>query len=86
MLNQFNFSDALWLWGLVAVPIVWAFYLTLHHVSNPLKNLEEFADKHLLPHLLRSLPLWPRAVCTITLVACLDLWNHRNGWPALGLH
>jgi Ca-activated chloride channel family protein len=54
MLNQFNFSDSLWLWGLVAVPIVWAFYLLLHNVSNASKSLEEFADKHLLPHLLKN--------------------------------
>jgi Ca-activated chloride channel family protein len=54
MLNNFNFANSLWLFGLLAVPIVWALYFLLHHVSNSSKNLEEFADKHLLPHLLKN--------------------------------
>jgi Ca-activated chloride channel family protein len=49
----FHFSEPLWLWGMLFVPVVWILYM-LFYRQGPGKagRLKDFADAHLLPHLL----------------------------------
>jgi Ca-activated chloride channel family protein len=51
---QFNFANPWWLIGTVIAPIIWLIYNKFYHGSSHFKNLEKFADRHLLPHLLKS--------------------------------
>jgi len=51
--HGFQFSEPSWLWGLILVPIMWALYLVLYgHRLRGAAELKDFADPHLLPHLL----------------------------------
>ena len=52
--DLFHFSHALWLWGLLAIPAVLAVYGLLRRQARRLRALERFADKHLLPHLIKN--------------------------------
>ncbi len=51
--NHFNFSQPLWLWGLIILPFIWIAYALMQKISYK-HTLESFIDKHLLPHLLLS--------------------------------
>jgi Ca-activated chloride channel family protein len=52
--SLFHFSHAMWLWGLLAIPLMFAAYVMFlkHPPANRL--LERFADKELLPHLIKN--------------------------------
>ena len=52
--NQFHFMQAIWLWGLLGIPLAILIYAKLNRVNSPSHLLERFADSHLLPHLIRK--------------------------------
>ncbi|SFK18111.1 VWA domain-containing protein [Methylophaga sulfidovorans] len=52
--QQFHFEQPLWLWALVAVPVIWVLYRLFYSQSNANIKLTQFADSHLLPHLLKD--------------------------------
>jgi Ca-activated chloride channel family protein len=51
--SQFHFAQGAWLWGLLAIPVVLLLYVFLHGAEGA-ERLERFADRHLLPHLIKS--------------------------------
>lgn len=53
-LEQFNFENAAWLWGIIIIPAIWLLYRFFYHINRSIHNLEAFADKELLPHLLKN--------------------------------
>ena len=52
-LSQLNFAQSAWLWGLLAIPVVLLLYALLYANVGAADLLERFADRHLLPHLLK---------------------------------
>ncbi|HEY5338378.1 MAG TPA: VWA domain-containing protein [Rhizomicrobium sp.] len=86
--DQFHFAQSWWLWGLIAIPAV----LLLHgwlQKADGAERLEPFADRHLLPHLMKSpsatqpkdrkpLMLWAAAwLCGIIAMAG-PRWGYTN--------
>jgi Ca-activated chloride channel homolog len=67
--NQFHFAQGAWLWGLLAIPAVPILY-SLFYKSQSAGLLERFADRHLLPHLVKS-----RGVAGNNIRAPLFLWS-----------
>jgi Ca-activated chloride channel family protein len=51
--SHFQFAQPVWLWGLFAIPVVALLYALFYRVEGS-KLLERFADRHLLPHLVKS--------------------------------
>lgn len=53
--ESFNFAQSAWLWGLVALPVIWVLCALFYrgHASAAQK-LKDFADPHLIPHLLED--------------------------------
>ncbi|MBS0651180.1 MAG: VWA domain-containing protein [Verrucomicrobia bacterium] len=51
-LSQLHFAQPLWLWTLLAVPLIWVLFFLYNKDQHPIHQLESFIDKHLLPHLL----------------------------------
>lgn len=53
ILHNFQLAQIWWLWGLIAVPLIWGIYALLYRqASTATEKLKDFADPHLLPHLL----------------------------------
>lgn len=50
-IEAFHFSEPMWLWGLLALPLVWAGYLLFYQSKGSSRQLEAMIDKHLLPYL-----------------------------------
>jgi Ca-activated chloride channel family protein len=67
--NQFHFAQGAWLWGLLAIPVVPILY-SLFHKTQSAGLLERFADRHLLPHLVKS-----RGVAGNNIRTSLLLWS-----------
>ena len=67
--SQFHFAQSAWLWGLLAIPIVPILY-SLFYKSQSAGLLERFADRHLLPHLVKS-----RGAAGSDIRARLLLWS-----------
>lgn len=51
-LETFQFSQPLWLWGLIAIPTLWAAFFLFYRPRSFSKHLESMIDTHLLPFLL----------------------------------
>ena len=51
--SQLHFAQGAWLWGLLAIPVVLLLYVFLQGAAGA-ERLERFADRHLLPHLIKS--------------------------------
>jgi Ca-activated chloride channel family protein len=51
--SHFQFAQPVWLWGLFAIPVVALLYALFYRAEGS-KLLERFADRHLLPHLVKS--------------------------------
>jgi Ca-activated chloride channel family protein len=77
--SLFHFAQPQWLWGLAVIPMLLVAYVVVLRRSSVPHQLEAFADKHLLPHLVRQRPetenrfwrfplVWPLALI-LTLVA-----------------
>ncbi len=51
--TSFHFATPSWLYGLIALPVLWLLYMLFYHDHHrPEVKLKGFADPHLLPHLL----------------------------------
>ena len=49
----FHFAEPVWLWGLALVPLIWLSYILFYRRGvRAGGRLKDFADAHLLPHLL----------------------------------
>jgi Ca-activated chloride channel homolog len=87
--SQFHFVQGAWLWGLLAIPIVLLFYALFYEATTPSRLLERFADRQLLPHLIKhqgipvrgirkSLLVWALAwLCGIVAMAG-PCWNYTD--------
>jgi len=53
-LQDFHFIQQEWLAGLVIIPLVWLLHVLLYKYRNSSGRIELFADKHLLPHLIKN--------------------------------
>jgi len=51
--SPFQFAQGAWLWGLLAIPAVLLLYVFLRGGGRT-EQLERFADRHLLPHLMKN--------------------------------
>jgi Ca-activated chloride channel family protein len=51
--SPFQFAQSAWLWGLLAIPAVLLLYVFLQGGGRT-EQLERFADRHLLPHLIKN--------------------------------
>jgi Ca-activated chloride channel family protein len=51
--SQFHFAQGAWLWGLIAIPLVLLLYVFFQSPTGA-DRLERFADRHLLPHLIKN--------------------------------
>ncbi len=53
--DTFHFASPFWLWGVVILPALWFIYALFYKPHNSAYNkLKDFADPHLLPHLLEN--------------------------------
>lgn len=53
--ESFHFAQVQWLWGLIAIPVVWfLFALFYRGRGSAAQKLKDFADPHLIPHLLEE--------------------------------
>ena len=52
--SQFHFADPMWFWGVIVIPIVGLLYLFVYRSNTNIDKLENFVDKHLIPHLLQN--------------------------------
>jgi len=52
--SQFHFADPRWFWGIIVIPIVGLLYLFFYRSTTNIDKLENFVDKHLIPHLLQN--------------------------------
>jgi Ca-activated chloride channel family protein len=68
--SLFHFTYPTVFWGLMVIPIMIALYAVWHYGTNPAHKLERFADKHLLPHLIKSTQTTDR-----TLWKALIVWS-----------
>jgi Ca-activated chloride channel family protein len=86
---MFHFAHNAWLWGLLAIPIVALLYALLYRPSAYRARLEQFADSHLLPHLLtgnpgtggakkRSLLLWSMVWACGIIALAEPRWNYTD--------
>ncbi len=50
--QSFNFASPGWLWGLALLPLLWLLYALFFREKAQNRELLNFADAHLLPHLL----------------------------------
>jgi Ca-activated chloride channel family protein len=86
--SQFQFAQGDWLWALLAIPFVALLYV-LFYKAESAKLLERFADRHLLPHLVKarnvsqrgirlSFSLWAVAwLCGVVAMAG-PRWNYTD--------
>jgi Ca-activated chloride channel homolog len=51
--STFHFAQGMWLWGLIAIPVVLLLYAFFQSPAGE-ERLERFADRHLLPHLMKN--------------------------------
>lgn len=74
--SQFHFANNYWFFGLLVIPVIWLLYNFYYQSNANIKDLENFADKHLIPHLLRSsktgqISVWRSLILGSVLWACL---------------
>ena len=65
LLSDFHFSEPAWLWALLLCVPVAGWLLLFRHLSGKNERIQQYADAHLLPHLLgrstaSSSTLWQR--------------------------
>ncbi len=88
-LSELNFAHPMWLWAILAIPLVWLGWFFFYQINRPTLQLEKFIDTHLLPYLLinRSLKtnsIWKYLLIWSVVWSCLTLalagprWNYRE--------
>lgn len=79
----------MWLWGLLAIPLVWILYFLFYTSNGPSQQLEKFIDSHLLPYLLikndekkhsvwKFLFLWSLVWSLLIFAVAGPRWNFRE--------
>lgn len=87
--NLLQFAYPLWLWGLFAIPFVWALVFLFYKTHEPVHQLESFIDRHLLPHLLvshssekrsfwKTLIVWSVVWSFLTVAMAGPRWSFRE--------
>lgn len=75
----FHFAEPVWLWGLALVPLIWLSYILFYRRGvRTAGRLTDFADAHLLPHLLgeeekagkKQRHTWPALLAWSLIWAC----------------
>ena len=75
----FHFAEPVWLWGLALVPLIWLSYILFYRRGvRTAGRLKDFADAHLLPHLLaeeeeagkKQRHTWPALLAWSLIWAC----------------
>ena len=74
--SQFHFANNYWFLGLLVIPVIWLLYSLYYQSNANIKDLENFADKHLIPHLLRNsrtgqISIWRSLALGSVLWVCL---------------
>lgn len=92
-LKLFHFSNPEWMYGLLVIPVILLLYALMQPrgAESQQKSLEQFVDKHLLPHLLVginqsknkksttfSLIIWSMIWCLLMLAMAGPRWNYRE--------
>jgi Ca-activated chloride channel homolog len=88
-LSQLHFAHPLWLWGGIAIPLLWVVFFLFYRAHSPLHQLEKFIDSHLLPYLLvnrsgkgsshwKTLLLWSAVWSCLLLALAGPRWNFRE--------
>lgn len=88
-LNQLHFAHPLWLWGGIAVPLLWIAFLLFYRTQRSVHQLEKFIDSHLLPYLLvnkahkeksiwKTFLLWSVVWSFLTLALAGPRWSFRE--------
>lgn len=88
-LNHLHFAQPLWLWGGLAIPLVWAAFFFFNRKQRAHHQLEKFIDSHLLPYLLinktedkhsswKRLLLWSAVWCCLILALAGPRWHFRE--------
>ncbi len=89
VVDHFHFENPLWLWGLLAIPLIGMLYKFFYANQVSHSRLEAFVDKGLLPHLLiasgkesislrRSLTLWSILWALLMGALANPQWNYRE--------
>ena len=89
MFSEFHFTRPLWLFAAGLIPLLWIVFFLYKRKAQPVQELENFIDNHLLPYLLvnqsASLRFFKRGLLVWTLVwSCLTVglagprWNFRE--------
>lgn len=53
--ENFHFAQSVWLWGLIILPVIWLLFALFYRSRNSsAQKLKDFADPHLIPHLLED--------------------------------
>jgi Ca-activated chloride channel family protein len=88
-LSELHFAQPLWLWVLLAIPLIWGLFFLYYQQQQPLNQLEKFIDKHLIPHLLlgsehekkrqwHNLLFWSLVWSCLTLALAGPRWDFRE--------
>ncbi|MDC0864762.1 VWA domain-containing protein [Rickettsiaceae bacterium] len=86
---HFHFADNYWFLGLIAIPVIGVLYGLYYQNNANVKDLEKFADKHLIPHIIRSsktgqISIWRSMMLASLLWFCLiaamagPRWNFKE--------
>ncbi|HEV8051226.1 MAG TPA: VWA domain-containing protein, partial [Parachlamydiaceae bacterium] len=87
--NQLHFSNPMWLWGMLAIPVVWTAFILFFKPNQPTQQLHKFIDSHLLPFLLvkkqagksanwKTMLLWSIVWSCLVLALAGPRWNFRE--------
>ncbi len=88
-LSQLHFAHPLWLFALLAIPLICGLFFLYFRGQQPLHQLEKFIDKHLIPYLLlrgehKKKRLWTHLLLWSLVWSCLVLalagprWDFRE--------
>jgi Ca-activated chloride channel family protein len=86
--SLFHFAQPHWLWGLAVIPLLLAAHAVMLRRQAVPRRLGNFADKHLLPHLVkhssaenhfwRPLLIWPMAFALGTVALAGPQWRYTD--------
>ena len=87
--SQLHFTHPMWLWGTLAIPLIWVAFFLFYRENHPFHQLEKFIDRHLLPYLLidgphkktsvwKTLLLWSTVWIFLNLALAGPRWTFRE--------
>lgn len=88
-LDQLHFAYPIWLWGLLALPLLWGLFVLFYKLNAPMQHLGKFIDAHLLPYLLvkkqkgkgsnwKTMLLWSFVWSLLILALAGPRWSFRE--------